>query len=211
MRNRFKGLDLIDRVPDELWTEIHDIVQETGIKTIPMEKKCKKAKWLSGEALQIAVKRREAKSKEENERHKHLNAEFQRIARRDKKAFLSNQCKEIEKNNRMGKTRDLFKKIRDTKGTFHAKMSTIKDRNGRDLTEAEDIRRGGKNTQNYTKKDLHDPDNHDGVITHLEPDSLECKDKWALGSIPLNKASGGDGIPFELFQILKDDAVKVLH
>ena len=122
MRNRFKGLDLIDRVPDELWTEIHDIVQETEIKTIPMEKKCKKAKWLSEEALQIAVKKREAKSKGEKERYTHLNAEFQRIARRDKKAFISNQCKEIEENNRMGKTRDLFKKIRDTKGIFHVKM-----------------------------------------------------------------------------------------
>ena len=122
MRNRFKGLDLIDRVPDELWMEIHDIVQETGIKTIPMEKKCKKAKWLSEEALQIAVKKREAKSKGEKERYTHLNAEFQRIARRDKKAFISNQCKEIEENNRMGKTRDLFKKIRDTKGIFHVKM-----------------------------------------------------------------------------------------
>ena len=121
--NRFKGLDLIDRVPDELWTEVHDIVQETGIKTIPMEKKCKKAKWLSGEALQIAVKRREANSKGEKERYKHLNSEFQRIARRDKKAFLSDQCKEIEENNRMGKTRVLLKKIRDTKGTFHAKMA----------------------------------------------------------------------------------------
>src|SRR5574337_613585 len=131
----------IDRVPDELWNEVRDIVQETGIKTIPMEKKCKEAKWLSGEALQIAVKRREVKSKGEKERYKHLNAEFQRIARRDMKAFLSNQCKEIEENNRMGKTRDLFKKIRDTKGTFHAKMGTIKDRNGIDLTEAEDIKK----------------------------------------------------------------------
>ena len=140
VRNRLKGLDLIDRVPEELWNEVHDIVQETGIKTIPMEKKCKKAKWLSGEALQIAVKRREAKSKGEKERYKHLNAEFQRIARRDKKAFLSNQCKEIEENNRMGNTRDLFKKIRDTKGTFHAKMGSIKDRNGMNLTEAEDIK-----------------------------------------------------------------------
>ena len=118
-------------MPNELWNEVRDIVQETGIKTIPMEKKCKKAKWLSGEALQIAVKRRETKSKGEKERYKHLNAEFQRIARRDKKAFLSNQCKEIEENNRMGKTRDIFKKIRDTKGTFHAKMGSIKDRNGR--------------------------------------------------------------------------------
>ena len=122
VRNRFKGLDLIDKVPDELWTEVCDIVQETGIKTIPKKKKCKKEKWLSEEALQIAVKRREAKSKREKERYTHLNAEFQRIARRDKKAFLSDQCKEIEENNRMGKTRDLFKKIRDTKRTFHAKM-----------------------------------------------------------------------------------------
>ena len=146
MRNRFKGLDLIDRVPDELWMEVCDIVQETGIKTMPMEKKCKKAKWLSGEALQIAVKR-ETKSKGEKERYKHLNAEFQRIARRDKKAFLGDQCKQIEENNRMGKTRDLFKKIRDTKGTFHAKMGTIKDRNGMDLTE--DIK---KRWQEYIKE-----------------------------------------------------------
>ena len=138
---------------DELWTEVHDIVQETGIKTIPMEKKCKKAKWLSEEALQVAVKSREVKSKGERERHKYLNAEFQRIARRDKKAFLSVQCKEIEENNRMGKTRDLFKKIRDTKGTFHPKMGSIKDRNGLDLTEAEDIKRREQDTQkNGTKK-----------------------------------------------------------
>ena len=141
MRNRFKGLDLIDRVPDELRNEVRDIVQETGIKTIPLEKKCKKAKWLSGDALQIAVKRREAKSKGEEERYKHLNAEFQRIARRDKEAFFSDHCKETEENNRMGKTRDLFKKIRDTKGTFHAKMGLIKDRNRMDLTEAEDIKK----------------------------------------------------------------------
>ena len=126
-------------MPDELWMEVRDIVQETGIKTIPMEKKCKKAKWLSEEALQIAAKRREVKSKGEKERYKHVNAEFQRIARRDKKAFFSDQCKEIEKKNRLGKTRDLFKKIRDTKGTFHAKMGSIKDRNGLDLAEAEDI------------------------------------------------------------------------
>ena len=153
MRNRFKGLDLIDRVPDELWNEVRDIVQETGIKTIPKEKKCKKAKWLSEKALQIAVKRREVKSKGEKERYKHLNAEFQRIARRNKKAFFSNQGKEIEENNRMRKTRDLVKKIRDTKGTFHAKMGLIKDRNGMDLTEAELLRRNGKNTQkNCTKK-----------------------------------------------------------
>ena len=140
-------------MPDELWNEVRDIVQETGIKTIPMEKKCKKAKWLSGEALQTAVKRSEAKSKGEKERYKHLNAEFQRIARRDKKAFFSDHCKEIEENNKMGKTRDFFKKIRDTKGTFHAKMGSIKDRNGMDLIEAEDIKRVVKNTQkNCTKK-----------------------------------------------------------
>ena len=143
-----------------------------------------------------------------------MKAEFQRIARRDKKAFLSDQCKEIEENNRMGKTRDLFKKSRDITGTFLSKMGTIKDRNGMDLTEAEDIK---KRWQEYTeelyKKDLHDPENHNGVITHtnLEPDILECEVKWALGSITMNKASGGNGIPAELFQILKDDAMKVLH
>ena len=141
MRNRFKGLYLIDREPDELWTEVSDIVQETGTRTIPMEKKGKKAKWMSDEALQIAVKIREAKSIGEMERHSHLNTEFQRIARRDKKAFLSDQCKEVEENNRMGKTRDLFEKIRDTKGTFHAKMGSIKDINGMNLIEGEDIKR----------------------------------------------------------------------
>ena len=211
MRKRFKGQDMIDRVPDELWTEVQDIVQETGIKTIPMEKKCNKAKWLSGEALQIAVKRRQMKSKGKQERYKYLNAEFQRIARIDKKSFLRDQCKEIEESNRMVNTRDLFKKIVYTKGTFHAKMGSIKKRNGMDLTEAEDIK---KRWQEYTKlykKDLHDPDNHDGVITHLEPDILECEVKVALESITTNKASAGDGIPVELFQILKDDALKVLH
>ena len=149
MTNRFKGLDLINRVPKELWTEVHDIVQEAVIKNIPKKNKCKKkAKWLLEEELQIALKRREVKSKGEKERYTHLNAEFQRIARRDKKAFPSDQCKEIEENNRMGKTRDLFKKIRDTKGTFHAKMGTIKDRNGMGLTEAEDTK---KRWQEYTE------------------------------------------------------------
>ena len=145
------------------------------------------------------MKRREVKSKAEKESYTHLNAEFRRIARRDKKVFLSDQCKEIEETNRMGKTRYHFKKIRDTKVTFHAKMGLIKDRNGMDLTEAEDIK---KRWQEYTelyKKDLHDPDNHDGVITHLEPDILECEVKWALGSITRNIASGGDGIPVEVF------------
>ena len=190
VRNRFRGLDMIDRVPEELWMEVRDIVQETGIKTIPIEKKCKKTKWLSGEALQIAVKRREAKSKREKEGNTHLNAEFQRRARRDKKAFLGDQCKEIKENNRMGKTRDLFKKIRYTKGTFHVNMGRKKDRKCMDQTEAEDIK---KRWQEYTeelyKKDLHDSDNHDGVITHLEPDILECKVKWALGSINTNTNS----------------------
>ena len=149
VRNRFKGLDLIDRLPDELWTEVDDIVQETGIKTIPKKKKCIKAKRLSEEALQIAEKRREAKGKGEKERYTHLKAEFQRIARRNKKAFLSNQCKEIEENNRMGKTRDLFKKIRDIKRIFHVKMGTMKNRNSLDLTEAESTK---KSWQEYTEK-----------------------------------------------------------
>ena len=149
MRNRFKGLDLRDRMLDELWNEVCDIVQETEIQTNPKKKKCKKAKWLSEEALQIAVKRREAKSKGEKESYKYLNAKLQRIARRDKKVFFSDQCKEIEENNRMGKTRDLFKKIRDTKGTFHAKIGSIKDGNGMDLTEAEDIK---KRRQEYTEE-----------------------------------------------------------
>ena len=147
VRNRFKGLDLTDRVPEELWTEVCDTVQEAVIKTILMEKKFKKAKWLSEEASQLADKRREAKGKEEKERYTHLNVEFQRIERREK-AFLSDQCKEIEENNRMGKTRDLFKKIRDIKGTYHANKGTIKDRNGMDLAEAEDIK---KRWQEYKK------------------------------------------------------------
>ena len=164
----------------------------------PQEKEMQKRKWLSEEILQIAMKIREAKGKGEKERCTHLNAEFQRIGRRDKKAFLSDQCKEIEEN-RLGKTRDLFKKIRDTKGTFHAKMGLVKDRNCMDLTEAEDIKRWQECTEELYKKDLHDQDNHDGVITDLEPDILECEVKWALGSITTNKASGGDRIPVELF------------
>ena len=167
---------------------------------------------MSEEALQIAVKRREVKGKGGKKRYTHVKVEFQRIAWRDKKAFLSDQCREIEENNRMGQTRDLSKKIRDTKGIFHTKMGSIKDRNGMDLREAEDIKkRWQKYTEELYKKDLHDPDNHDGVITHLRPHILECELKWALGSITMNKASGGDGIPVELFQILKNDAVKVLH
>ena len=189
-------------MPEDLWTEVGDIVQEAVIKTIPKKKKGKKEKWLSEEALQIAEERRDAKGKGKKERYTHLNAKFQRIARRDKKAFLSDQCKEREENNRMVKTRDLFKKIRDTKGALHAKMGTVKDKNGMDLTEAIN-KRWQECTEELYKKDLHDPDNRDGVITHLEPDILECKVKWALGTINTNKASGGDGIPVELFQILK--------
>jgi len=158
------------------------------------------------------MKRIETKGKEEKGRYTHLSAGFQWIERRDRKAFLSDQYKEIEKHNRMRKTRDLFKKIRDTKGILLAKMGTIKDRNGMDLTEAEDIKKRWQEfTEELYKKDLHDPDNHDGVITYLKPDILECQAKWALGSIMMNKASAGYGIPGELFQILKDDAVKVLH
>ena len=175
-------------MPEDLWTEVGDIVQEAVIKTIPKKKKGKRDK----------------------ERYTHFNADSQRMARRDKKAFLSDEYKDIEENNRMEKTRDLFKKIRDTKGALHAKMGTVKDKNGMDLTEAIN-KRWQECTEELYKKDLHDPDNRDGVITHLEPDILECKVKWALGTINTNKASGGDGIPVELFQILKDDAVKVLH
>ena len=187
---------------EELWTEVHDNLQEAGIKTIPKEKKCKKEKWLYEEAIKIAEKRGETKGKGEKERYTHLKAELQRIPGRDKKALPSDQCKEIEENSRTGKTRDL--KL-DTKGTYHAKMGTAKDRNGMDLTEAEDIK---KRWQEYTeelyKKDLYDPDNHNGVITHLEPDILECEVKWALRSLPTNKVSEGDGIPVELVQILKE-------
>ena len=191
--------------------EVPDVVQEAVIKIIPKKNKCKKAKWLSEEALQIAMERREVKGKGKKERYSHLKAEFQRIARRDKKVFLSEQYKEIEENNRMEKTRNHFKKIRDTKGTFHAKMHTIKDRNGMDLREVENIKTWQEYTDELYKKEFPDPDNLYGVIPNLEPDILECEVKWALGSITTNKASGGDGIPVELFQILKDVAVKVLH
>ena len=186
-------------------------MQKAVIKTISKKNKYKKAKWLSEDALQIAEKRKKVKSKGEKERYTHLNAEFQRIARSYKKAFLNNQCKEIEENNRMGKTRVTFKKISDIKGILHAKMGSIKQRNGMNLTETEDIKKWQQDTEEVYKNDLYDPDNHDSVIIHLEPDILECKYKWALESIITNKARGGDGIPIELFQILKEDAVKVLH
>ena len=171
-------------------------------KTISKKKKCKKTQWLSEDALEKSVKRREAKGKGVKERYTHLNAECKRIARRDKKAFLCEQCEEIEENNRMGKISDLFKKIRDTKGKFHAKMGTIKDRNSKELTEAEEIK---KKWQEYTeelyKKGLNDPDNYNGAGIYLESDNLECKVKWAFGTIIKNKASGGDGISAELLQI----------
>ena len=183
------------------------LYRRQGAKPSPRKRNAKKKNG-SEEVLQIAVEKREVKSKGEKGRYTYLNAKFQIRARRDKKAFLSNKCKEREENNRMGKTSDLFKEIRDTKGTFHSKMGSVKDRNGTDLTEAEDIK---KTWQEYTgelyKKDLHDPDDHDYIISHLEPDILECEVKWALESI----TSGGDKIPAELFQILKDDAMKALH
>ena len=181
-------------MPEELWTEVPNIVEEVVIK-----KKCRKAKWLSEEALKIAEKRRERQGR----KGKIYPSECRVLqnSKRDNKAFLIEQCKEIGGNSTMGKTRDIFKNIRDTKGPFHAKMGTIKDRNGMDLIEAEDIK---KRWQEYTeelyKKDLHDPDNHDGVITHLEPDILECEVKWALGSITTNKANGGDGIQLSYFK-----------
>ena len=176
-------------------------------KTIPKRKKCKKAKWLSEKTLQIAEKRREVKGKGERERYSQLNADFQRKSRRDKKAFLS-EYKEIEENNRMGKTTDFFKKIGDTKVKFHARIGTIKDKNDKDLTQANEIKKRWQENTKLYKKDTNDPDNHNSVVTHLEPDILKCEVKWASGSITMNKASGGDGIPTELFQNLKDNAVK---
>ena len=200
VRNRFKGLDLIECLMN-YGRRFVTLYRRQESRPSPWKRNAKKQKWLSEEVLQIAVKRREAKSKRVKERYTHLNAEFQGIARRDKKAFLIDQCKETEENNRMRKARDLVKEIRDTKGTFYAKMGSIKDRNGMDLTEAEDIK---KRWQEYTeelyKKDLHDPDNHDGVITHLELDILECEVKWALESITTNKARGGDGFQLSYFK-----------
>ena len=208
LRNRFKGLDLIECLMN-YGRRFVTLYRRQGSRPSPWKRN---AKWLSEEVLQIAMEKREAKSKGEKEKYnKHLNAEFQRIARRDKKAFFSDQCKEIEENTRMEKTGDLVKKIRDTKGIFHAKTGSIKGRNGMEFTEAEDIKSWQEYKEELYKKDLHDPDNHDGMITHLELEILECEVKWALESITTNKASGGDGIPVELFQILKDDAVKMLH
>uniref|UniRef100_A0A670KKY7 ribonuclease H n=1 Tax=Podarcis muralis TaxID=64176 RepID=A0A670KKY7_PODMU len=192
--------------------EARNIIQEAATKIIPMKRKCKKAKWLSNESLQIAGGRRQAKCEGDSERYRKLNADFQKIARRDKKAFLNEQCKEIEENNRMGRTRDLFKKIGDMKGTFLTKITIIKDKSGKDLTEAEDIK---KRWQEYTEelyhKDMDVSYTPGSVVADLELDILESEVKWALESTANNKASGSDGIPAELFKILKDDAVKVLH
>ena len=173
--------------------------------------KSNKAKWLSEEALQIAEEKREAKSKGEREGYTQLNAEFQKITKRGKKAFFNEQCKVIEENNRRGKTRDISKKIGNIKRAFHPKMGTIKDRNSKELKEAEEIKkRWKKYTEELYKKDFNDPDNHNGVVIHPEPDILECEVKWALESTAINKDSGCNGIPVELFKTLKDDAIKVL-
>ena len=203
---------MVDRVPEELWTEVHNTVQEAVIKTISKKKKCKTAKWLSEEPLQIAAEVREAKGKGERERYTQLNLELQRIARRDKKAFFNKEFKEIKGNNRMGKIRDIFKKIGGAKGTFHTKTGMIKDRNNKEVTEEEEIK---KRWQEYMeelyKKVLNDQNNHSCVVTHLDPNILEYEVKWALGSITMNKACGGDRCPADLFKILKDNTVKVLH
>uniref|UniRef100_A0A670J8F8 ribonuclease H n=1 Tax=Podarcis muralis TaxID=64176 RepID=A0A670J8F8_PODMU len=191
--------------------EARNIVQEAATKTIPMKRKCKKAKWLSNEALQIAGERRQAKCEGDSERYRKLNADFQRIARRGKKAFLNEQCKQIEENNRMGRTRDLFKKIGDMKGTFRTKITIIKDKSGKDLTEEDIKKRWQEYTEELYQKDMDVSYTPGCVVADLEPDILESEVKWALESTANNKASGSDGIPAELFKILKDDAVKVLH
>ena len=182
--SRFKGLDLVDRVPEELWREVHNTVQEAVTKTIPKKMKCKKAKRLSEEALQTAEERREAKSKGEKERYTHLNAEFQRIVKRDKKAYFNEQCKEIEENNRISKTSGISKKTGNIKETFHARMGTKKYRKGKNLTEAEEIKERWQGyTEELYKRSFNDPDNHYDVVTHLEPDILECIVKWPLGTL----------------------------
>ena len=208
--NRFKGLDLTECLKN-YGRRFMTLYRRQVSRPSPRKRNAKKQNGCLRRPYKSLRKEEELKAREKRKDYTHLNAEFQRIARRGKKAFPSNQCKEIEENNRMGKTRNL-EKIRDTKGTFHAKMGTIKDRNSMDPTEAEDMKKGWQEyTEELYKKDLHDPDNHNGVTTHLEPDILESELKWALGSVTMNKASGGDGIPVELFQILEDDAVKVLH
>uniref|UniRef100_A0A803TCU4 ribonuclease H n=1 Tax=Anolis carolinensis TaxID=28377 RepID=A0A803TCU4_ANOCA len=212
VKNRFQGLDLINRVPEELWKEVHNIVQEAATKYIPKKKKTKKAKWLSAETLEVAQERRKAKGNSDKGRYAQLNAQFQRLARRDKELFLNKQCMEVEEDNRIGRTRDLFQKIRNIGGKFQAKMGMIKNKDGKDLTEAEEIKKRWREyTEDLYKRDKNIEDSFDGVMNELEPDILRSKVEWALRSTANNKAAGDDGIPAELLKILKDDAVKVTH
>ncbi|XP_062826436.1 uncharacterized protein LOC134296169 [Anolis carolinensis] len=212
VKNRFQGLDLINRVPEELWTEIHNIVQEAATKYVPKKKKTKKAKWLSAETLEEAQERRKAKGNGDRGRYAQLNAQFQRLARRDKELFLNKQCMEVEEDNRIGRKRDLFQKIRNMGGKFQAKMGMIKNKDGKDLTEAEEIKKRWREyTEDLYRKDNNIEDSFDGVVSELEPDILRSEVEWALKSTANNKAAGDNGIPAELFKILKDDAVKVMH
>ncbi|CAF5074997.1 unnamed protein product, partial [Rotaria magnacalcarata] len=211
VKNRFDGLDLIDREPEELWSEVRDIIKDEANKNIPNNKTPKKAKWLTADTLKIAEERRNAKGSEDKERFSRLNAEFQRRARRDREKHINDQCQQIEDNNRKGKTRDLFKKIDEIKRTFHAKIGTIKDKQGRDLMEKDDIKkRWRKYTEELYKKDTQSIDVNDGSTIELKPDILESEIKWALECIANNKAPSIDEIPAELFKILGDDAVKIL-
>ena len=211
VKSRFDGLDLVSRMPEELWTEIRDIIKDEAIKNIPRSKKQKKAKWLSTEALKVAEERRKAKSNGDEIKFSQLDAEFQRIARRDKEKHMSERCKAIEESNRTGRTRDLFKKIGESKGKFKAKWNTVKDKYGNDLTEKEDIKkRWYEHTEELYKKDSSITDTFVGTAAELERDILESEVKWALESITKNKASGVDDIPIELLTVLRDDAVKVM-
>uniref|UniRef100_A0A803T1Q9 Reverse transcriptase domain-containing protein n=1 Tax=Anolis carolinensis TaxID=28377 RepID=A0A803T1Q9_ANOCA len=211
VKNRFQGLDLINRVPEELWTEVHNIVQEAATKYTPKKKKTKKARWLSAETLEVAQERRKAKGNSDRGRYAQLNAQFQRLARRDKELFLNKQCMEVE-DNRIGRTRDLFQKIRNIRCKFQAKMGMIKNKDGRDLTEAEEIKKRWREyTEDLYRKDNNIENSFDSVVNELKPDILRSEVEWALRSIANNKAAGDDGIPAELFKILEGDAVKVMH
>ncbi|XP_062826487.1 uncharacterized protein LOC134296190 [Anolis carolinensis] len=212
VKNRFQGLDLINRVPEELWTEVHNIVQEAATKYVPKKKKSKKAKWLSAETLEVAQERRKVKGNSDGGDMSNLNAQFHRLARRDKELFLNKQCMEVEEDNRIGRTRDLFQKIRNIGCKFQAKMGMIKNKDGKDLTEAEEIKKRWREyTEDLYRKDNNIEDSFDGVVSELEPDILRSEVEWVLRSIANNKAAGDNGIPAELFKILKDDAVKVMH
>uniref|UniRef100_A0A803T5C1 ribonuclease H n=1 Tax=Anolis carolinensis TaxID=28377 RepID=A0A803T5C1_ANOCA len=212
VKNRFQGLDLINRVPEELWTEVHNIVQEAATKYIPKKKKTKKARWLFAETLEVDQERRKAKGNSDRGRYAQLNAQFQRLARRDKELFLNKQCMEVEEDNRIRRTRDLFQKIRNIRGKFQAKMGMIKNKDDRDLTEVEEIKKRWREyTDDLYRKDNNIEDSFDGVVNELEPDILRSEVEWALRSIANNKAAGDNGIPAELFKILEGDAVKVMH